>query len=101
MNSLYHLFHLNYNYYYLSVTKRGIPFTLNEGVEHSVTISEQYNYQDYFYIHKDVNNPLNLELNILNGEVDVFINVNQLIKDDINKVYENIEKSNLYNNNYN
>ena len=87
--------------YYLGVTKRGLAFTLNEGVEHSVTISEQYNYQDYFYIHKDVNNPLNLELNILNGEVDVFINVKQLIKDDITKVYENLEKSNLNNNNYN
>ena len=77
--------------YYLGITKRGIPFTLNEGVEHSETITEQYNYQDYFYIHKDINNPFNLELNILNGEVDVFINIKQITKEDITKIYDNIE----------
>ena len=38
--------------YYLGVTKKGIPFTLNEGVEHSETLSEKYEYQDYFYIKK-------------------------------------------------
>ena len=64
--------------YYLGVTKKGIPFTLNEGVEHSETLSEKYEYQDYFYIHKDINNPFNLEINVLNGEVDVFIDVKEL-----------------------
>ena len=88
--------------YYLGVTKRGLPFSLNEGVEHSETITEQYNYQDYFYIHKDINNPLNLELNVLNGEVDVFINTKQLNNDDIIKIYERIEgNNNNANNNLN
>ena len=86
--------------YYLSVTKRGLPFTLNEGLEHSVTITEQYNYQDYFYIHKDINNPLNVELNILNGEVDVLINVRKLTKESIAQIYENFDK-NTNNNNLN
>ena len=83
--------------YYLGITKRGLPFSLNEGVEHSETITEQYNYQDYFYIHKDVNNPFNLELNVLNGEVDVFINTKILTKDNITKIYEKIE-GNINNN---
>ena len=77
--------------YYLGVTKRGVPFTLNEGVEHSETITEQYNYQDYFYIHKDINSPLNLELNVLNGEVDVFINTKQLNRENIDKIYNKID----------
>ena len=83
--------------YYLGITKRGLPFSLNEGVEHSETITEQYNYQDYFYIHKDVNNPFNLELNVLNGEVDIFINTKILTKDNITKIYEKIE-GNINNN---
>ena len=87
--------------YYLSVTKRGLPFTLNEGVEHSVTISEQYNYQDYFYIHKDINNPLNVELNILNGEVDVLIDVKKISKETMTQIYENIDKNNNLNENEN
>ena len=87
--------------YYLSVTKRGLPFTLNEGVEHSVTISEQYNYQDYFYIHKDINNPLNVELNILNGEVDVLIDVKKITKETMTQIYENIDKNNNLNENDN
>lgn len=66
--------------YYLGVTKKGIPFTLNEGVEHSATLSDQYNYQDYFYIHKNISEPLNIDINILNGEVDVFIDTRELKK---------------------
>ena len=82
--------------FYLGVTKKGFPFTLNEGVEQSLTITEKYNYQDYFYIHKNINNPLNLELNVLNGEIDVFINTKQLLKDNLAQIYEKIEKN--YNN---
>ena len=81
--------------YYLGVTKRGVPFTLNEGVEHSETITEKYNYQDYFYIHKDINTPLNLELNVLNGEVDVFINTRQLNQENIDKIYNKIGSNNF------
>ena len=84
--------------YYLGITKKGIPFSLNEGVEHSETLNERYNYQDYFYIHKDINNPLNIELNILNGEVDVFINPVKLNIADMDNIYSAIEGKN--NNNY-
>ena len=90
-------------YFYLGVTRTGIPFTLNEGVEHSETITEKYNYQDYFYIHKDINNPLNIELNVLYGEVDVFISNRQLLFNNISQIYENIDKSPINgesNNNY-
>ena len=74
--------------YYLGITKRGIPFSLNEGVEHSETLSDKYEYQDYYYIHKDINNPLNLEVNTLNGEVDVFIDVKELTRENITNIYK-------------
>ena len=84
--------------YYLGITKRGIPFNLNEGVEHSETLSEKYDYQDYYYIHKDINNPLNLEVNILNGEIDVFISVKELKKENITNIYKILETNDILNN---
>ena len=81
--------------YYLGITKRGIPFNLNEGIEHSETLSDKYDYQDYYYIHKDINNPLNLEINILNGEVDVLIDVKELKKENITNIYKLFEKNEI------
>ena len=78
--------------YYLGVSKRGIPFTLNEGIEHSETINEKYDYQDYFYVHKDINNPFSLEVNILNGEVDVFIDTKELKYENITSIYNIFDK---------
>ena len=79
--------------YYLGVTKSGLPFILNEGVEHSVTLSDKYEYQEYFYIHRDINEPFNFEINVLNGEVNVFMDVKQLTKENITKINEMIDKN--------
>ena len=78
--------------YYLGVIKRGIPCILNEGVEHSETLNEKYDYQDYYYLHKNVGNPFNLQINILNGEVDVFISTKELTKNNIVDLYNILEK---------
>ena len=79
--------------FYLGVTKKGYPFTLNEGVEQSQTLSEQYNYQNYFYIHTNINNPLNLELNVLSGEIDVFISSKKYSKENLTQIYEQLDKN--------
>ena len=86
--------------YYLGVTKWGIPFTLNEGVEHSETLTENYYYQDYFYIHKNINSPLNIELNILNGEVDLFIDFKEIKKENIYKSAKIIGNNNEMQNSF-
>ena len=72
-------------FFYLGVIKKGCPFALNEGVVQSQTLSEQYNHQNYFYIHTNINNPLNLELNVLSGEIDVFISSKILVRKNIQK----------------
>ena len=79
--------------FYLGVTKKGYPFKLNEGVEQSQTITEKYNYQNYFYIHRNINNPLNLELNVLSGEIDVFISPKKYLKENITQIYESLDKN--------
>ena len=87
--------------YYLGITKRGIPFNLNEGLEHSETLSEKYDYQDYFYLHKDKNNPLTIDVNILNGEVDIFVDIKELTKDNITDIYRYLDKNEINNENEN
>ena len=81
--------------YYIGVTKKGVPFSLTEGVEHSETLNDNYNFQNYWYIHKDVNEPLQLEINVLNGQVDVFVDVIELSEENITNVYKNYTESNL------
>ena len=79
--------------YYLGVTKRGVPFTLNEGTENSQTLSEKYDYQDYFYFNKDKKILFILEVNVLNGEVDVFVDIKELKKENIINIYNYSEKN--------
>ena len=78
--------------YYLGVTRQTLAFTLKEGMEHSETLNNKYDYQNYYYIHKDINNPLFLEVNVLFGEVDVFIDTKELSRDDIFLIYTILEK---------
>jgi len=64
--------------YYIGVTKLGTPFTLYEIIEHSETLSNAYLYQNYWYIHNNISESFHLDINVLSGEVDVYININQL-----------------------
>ena len=64
--------------YYIGVTKMGIPFTLYEVIEHSETLNDKYFYQNYFYLHNDISQPFHLDINVLSGEVDIFVNTNPI-----------------------
>ena len=79
--------------YYIGVTKIGIPFTLYEVIEHSVTLTNKYFYQNYWYIHNDFNENFYLDLNVLSGEVDIFINTKQIPIENITN--QNIDIYNL------
>ena len=64
--------------YYIGATKLGTPFTLYEVIEHSETLSDKYLYQSYWYVHNNFSESFRLDINVLSGEVDVFVSVNQL-----------------------
>ena len=76
--------------YYLGVTKIGTPFTLYEVIEHSETLSNKYFYQNYWYIHNDLSENFYLDINVLSGEVDVFVNVNQIPIENATKLFVDI-----------
>ena len=73
--------------YYLGVTKEGIPFFLNEGIEHSTTLNNNYKCQNYVYTHYNFSQPFQLLVNILNGQVDLFISNKELQLDDLTSIY--------------
>ena len=105
--------------YYIGVTKKGTPFTLHEAIEHSATLTKKYFFQNYFYIHNDISQPFHLDINILSGEVDIFVNTNPIpfenttlpnkdipsIQNSISakfnvKTYASIELNNIYFHNF-
>ena len=49
-------------------------YTLNEGIEHSETLSDTYDSQNYFYIHNNINEPLNLDISTYKSSLSVSIN---------------------------
>ena len=80
--------------YYIGVTKMGIPFTLHESIEHSETLNDKYFFQNYFYLHNDISQPFHLDVNVLSGEVDIFVNINPISFDNIeNKDIPNSQNS--------
>ena len=79
--------------YYIGVTKEGIPFYLKEGLEHSVTLNSNYLLQGYTYTHFNLSQSIQLNLNMLNGKVDLFITKKLLNKDDLNLISIKINNS--------
>ena len=80
--------------YYIGITKEGNPFYLKEGVEHSITLNNNYLYQIYSYTHFNLSQEIQINLNILNGKVDLFI-TNKYISNnnDINNICNLINNS--------
>ena len=90
--------------YYLGVTKKGIPFYLKEGIEHSVTLNKNYYYQNYIYSHYNFSQPFQFVLNILSGQVDLLMSTKELNEEDFKHIYNIIiknTKSKSFNINYN
>ena len=80
--------------YYIGITKEGIPFFLKEGIEHSVTLNNNYLFQIYSYTQFNLSESIQTTINILNGKVDLFI-TNKYIsnEDDINNICNIINNS--------
>ena len=77
--------------YYLGITKEGIPFYLKEGIEHRATLNNNYLLQIYSYTHFNLFESIQTNLNILNGNVDLFITNKYLSnQEDINNIYHKI-----------
>ena len=75
--------------YYIGLTQEGIPFVLNEGIEHSETLSEKYKAENYFYSHYNLSESFILDIMILNGDIDIYIDVKEITENDIKSIQNN------------
>ena len=64
--------------FYLGVTEINEQITISEGIPHTLTLDKNYNGQNYFYEHNDINQDFELDINVIMGKIDIFIDVNEI-----------------------
>ena len=80
--------------YYIGIIAESTPITLKEGMPHSMTFNNNYTQQIYHRIHSDLDKNFDIALNVILGNVDVFVSMRYFRVDDI----ENLDiKSAEYN----
>ena len=83
--------------FYLGISVSQIPLMIPEGIPHSLTLDQNYNYQLYYYKHLDLKKNFKLEINIIFGEIDIYIDINKITKERV----ESQNDKNNYNPDFN
>jgi hypothetical protein len=63
---------------YLGVTEVSEQITISEGVPHTLTLDKSYSGQNYFYEHNNIEEEFQLDINVLMGEIDIFLDVKEI-----------------------
>ena len=77
--------------FYLGISVSNIPLMIPEGIPHTLTLNKNYNSQLYYYEHFDLKKDFNLFINIIFGEIDIYIDINKITEERINSLDENID----------
>ena len=64
---------------YLGVTEVAEKITISEGIPHSLTLNSNYTGQNYFYVHNNIDEDFQLDINVIMGEIDIFIDIKEII----------------------
>jgi hypothetical protein len=72
--------------FYIGIISEDIPFTITEGMPHTMTLSNSYSQQMYLRVHSNSYKNLNILINLLLGEIDIFASTDYFTPDDINKL---------------
>ena len=83
---------------YLGVTELTESITISEGMPHTLTLTSNYTGQNYIYEHYNLEQDFQLDINVIMGEIDIFIdikeiNLNQIEKLDFNGIDTQIKRS--------
>ena len=57
-----------------------------EGVPHTMTLNEYYDGQLYYYQHFDIKKDFNLIINIIFGEIDIYVDIKKIKKENIEQL---------------
>ena len=69
--------------YYIGIISENIPITLTEGMPHTMTLSNTYSQQIYHRIHTDLKKDLEILLDVLLGQIDIFASTQYFKVEDI------------------
>ena len=72
--------------YYIGIISDFTPISVSEGMPHTMTLSNSYSQQMYHRFHADLEKNLDIVLNVLLGEVDIFVSNKFFKPDDIDKL---------------
>ena len=75
--------------YYLGASSNNSHFSIYEGLEQTLTLTDSYYKQDYWYVHNDKNKTFELSINILSGEVNLFIDTKEITESNIKNALNN------------
>ena len=73
-------------YYYIGATTERTPFILYEGKYHSSTLTNAYSKQIYWFTHNNISEPLEINVNVYKGAVDVYISKEQITSVDTTNI---------------
>ena len=72
--------------YYIGITNENTPLSISEGMPHTMTLSESYSHQIYQKYHSNIKKGLDLNINVLLGEIDIFISTEFITAEDIENI---------------
>ena len=72
--------------FYIGIISEQVPISLSEGVPHVMTLSNTYSVQMYHRIQSNVKKNLEIELNVLLGEIDIFASYEYFKEEDIKNI---------------
>ena len=72
--------------FYIGIISEEVPFSITEGMPHTMTLSNSYSQQMYSRVHTDINKNLEIVINLLLGEIDIFASTQYFTSDEINEL---------------
>ena len=72
--------------FYIGIIAEQIPISISEGMPHTMTLSTSYSQQMYHRIHTNLKKNLDIVLNVLLGEIDIFASTKHFTLEDINNL---------------
>ena len=77
--------------FYLGISTSKTPLMIPEGIPHMMTLNQHYDSQLYYYQHFNTRKNFDLIINIIFGEIDVYIDIKEINKEKIESLNDKID----------
>ena len=76
--------------FYLGISTSKSPLMIPEGIPHSMTLNNNYDSQLYIHQHINMKKDFNLIINIIFGEIDIYIDINKITDEKIESLNDKL-----------